>query len=380
MDFTLSEDQTQLIDDVEQFAGKALRDNIDEHDAKGTFNREQWAKCADFGMMGLVLPENYGGLEVDIQTATLAFEALGYGARDAGLVHAVLAHVIGGIHIQNFGTEEQREKYLPQICSGNWIGAEAITEAGAGSDFLSLTTHAEKEDGGYLINGTKMFISNGPICDFCITFAVSNPARKSMGRLSCFIIDRDTDGFEVGKPLEKMGLRTLQNSEMIFMDCHVPTAARLGKEGLGSTMFGFIMEYERILLFASIVGTMRHVVETAVSYAKVRKQFGKPISEQQAVSHKLADMQVDLELSRLILYKAAWKKNSGKTALREAAMCKLTISEAMQRVCLNAMQIHGAYGYMHEYDVEREVRDALSATIYSGTSEIQRNIIARLTI
>lgn len=380
MNFVLSDDQIELVSNIEDFSSKALQESVDENDTKGAFNRDQWSKCADFGIMGLVFPESYGGIEVDIQTAALAFEALGYGARDAGLVHGILAHVIAGLHIQGFGTDEQKDKYLPEICAGNLIGAEAMTEAGAGSDFLSMATRAETVDDGYIIDGNKMFISNGPICDFCIVFAVTDSKRKSMGRLSCFIVDKGTHGFEAGKPLDKMGLRTLQNSELIFMDCHVPTAARLGKEGLGSTMFGYIMEYERILIFASIVGTMRHVIETTIAYAKARKQFGKPIAEQQVISHKLADMQLDLELSKLMLYKAAWKKSTGKTALREAAMCKLTVSEAMKRVCLEAVQIHGAYGYMHEYDVEHELRDALGSTIYSGTSEIQRNIIARLTI
>ena len=379
MDFSLTDDQNELVESIEKFARKELSDDIDENDRNGTFNYAQWEKCAEFGIMKLAFPEEYGGLGLGTQTLALAFEALGYGARDAGLVHAILAHILTGIHILNFGTEEQKIKYIPEICSGSMIGAEGMTEADAGSDFLSILTRADKSVGGYTINGSKMFISNGPICDFCVVYAISDPARKSMGRISCFIINKGTEGFEHGKPLEKMGLRTLQNCELVFTDCHVPASALLGREGLGTTMFSIVMEFERILLFATYTGTMRNIIEAAVSYAKTRTQFGQPILNQQSISHKIADMQTDLELSKLILYKAAWKKSLGRTALLEASMCKLTISEALKRVCLNAMQIHGAYGYMREYDIEREVRDSLGATIYSGTSEIQRNIIARLT-
>ena len=223
-----------------------------------------------------------------------------------------------------------------------------------------------------------MFVSNGPIADYVLVFAVTNPERKSLGRLSCFIVDRDTEGFQSGKPFEKMGLRTLQNSELILEACQVGPESVLGKEGQGGMIFSEGMACERVVFFAPHVGVMARVLETSCTYTRDRQQFGQSVATFQSVSNKLADMKVNLELARLILYKTASQKDAGERTQLESAICKLFVSESLKTTCLDAVQVHGAYGYMSEYDVERNLRDSIAASLYSGTSEIQRNIIAKL--
>jgi len=376
MDFSLTEDQVVFKESAIKFAGQALNAGAKERENKGEFNREGWGKCADFGVQGLPMPEKYGGLGMDILTCIAAMEGLGYACRDSGLLFAINSHIwTCESPILKFGTDHQKDKYLPGLINGSMIGGHAMTEPDSGSDAFSMNCKAIKKGDRYFINGTKMFISNAPIADVLLVFAVTD-AKKGFAGISAFIVEKGFPGFSVGKPLEMMGLKTCPMGEVILDDCEVPEENRLGKEGAGAAIFNSEMEWERSCLFANHVGAMEKNIEECINYAKTRHQFGKPIGKYQAISHKIADMRARLELSRLVLYKVAWLKAQGKRAPVESAIAKLFISESYVENCMEAIQIHGAYGYSKEMDLEKNLRDSIAGKIYSGTSEIQRNIIA----
>jgi alkylation response protein AidB-like acyl-CoA dehydrogenase len=261
------------------------------------------------------------------------------------------------------------------MIQGSLKGGHAITEPDSGSDAFNMKCKAEKQGDKYILNGAKTFITNAPIADILLVFAMTDP-HKGFAGVSAFIVEKGFPGFSVGKPFEMMGLRTCPVGEVVLRDCEVPEENRLGKEGVGSAIFNSEMEWERSCLFATHLGAMEKILEDCTHYAKDRHQFGSPIGKYQAVSHKIADMKVRIDLSRLILYKVASMKAEGKRAPLESAMAKLFISESYVQNCQDALQIHGAYGYSAEYDFERNLRDAIGGKIYSGTSEIQRNIIA----
>jgi len=363
---------------VIQFAKKEFGKHSVECDSEGIFSIEGWHKCAQMGLMGLPIDEQYGGSGVDLLTTARSIEALAYSCKDNGLVHSILTQLLTGLMIELFGSDSQKETYLPLICNGEIISAQAITEPDAGSDAMAMTTKASKNAHNYIIHGSKTFISNAPIADFVIVFAVSDTSKQKLSRLSCFIVENGTQGFQRSKPVEKIGLRTLQNGELIFEDCLIPHDNLLGNEGQGSMILGEILQYERILFSASHLGVMQRVSEDCISYANERIQFGQPIGKFQAISHKIANMKTNLETSKLLVYKTAWMKDQKKRPLLETSMTKVFVSEALQKVCRDALQIHGAYGYTKEFSIEQELRDSLAATIYSGTSEIHRNIIATL--
>lgn len=376
MDFSLAEEQINFKKTVVKFAQSELNSNVNELDEKGKFSWEGWKKCADFGIQALPIPKKYNGLEEDILTCLLAMQALGYACEDSGLLFAINSHMwTCEIPVLNFGTDEQKEKYLPGLCKGKLIGGHAMTEPDSGSDAFSLKTTAVRKGDKYILNGTKMFVSNGPIADILLVFAATDKSKGFAG-ISAFIVEKDYPGFSVGKPLDKMGLRTSPTGEVILQDCEVPIKNRLGKEGAGAAIFNSEMEWERSCLFACHLGAMERQLEACVKYAKERRQFGKPIGKFQSISHKIADMKVRLELSSLILYKVAWLKIQGKKAPIESAIAKLYLSESYVASSLDAVQIHGGYGYMKEFGIERDLRDSIAGKIYSGTSEIQRNIIA----
>ena len=329
--------------------------------------------------MGLLIPAKYGGSEWDCVTAVAVLEALGYGCRDHGLVHAICTQTICGLQLKLFGTEEQKAQYLPSLVTGDLIFAQGMTEPDAGSDAGAIRTHAVMERDRYLLNGRKTFMSNGPIADIALVFAVTDPEARTLGRTSCFIVPTDSPGVTLSKPIKKMGLSTLQNGDLLLEDCEVAIAGLLGKPGGGGPLFGEAMDWERILIFATQVGKLERVLERTIKYVKARKQFGQSISRFQAVSHPIANMKIDLELARLATYKAAWLKDQGSRATLEASIAKVFVSERLKEACLTAIQLHGGYGYMAEYELERELRDSIAGTIYSGTSEINRNIIAALS-
>ena len=376
MDWSPSQEQLQYKESVVRFAHRELNAGVRDREKRGEFSRINWEKCAAYGIHGMPLPEEYGGSAMDIVTCVMAMEGLGYACEDSGLLFAINSHIwTCESPILKFGTPEQKRKFLPKLCTGEWIGGHAMTEPDSGSDAFSMKTRATKKGDRYILNGSKMFITNAPIADLLLVFAVTDKAKGFAG-VSAFIVEKGFTGFSTGKPIDKMGLRTSPIGEVILEDCEVPEENRLGKEGAAAAIFNSEMEWERSCLFATHLGAMESVLENCVNYAKQRHQFGSPIGKFQSVSHKIADMKVRVELSRLILYKVAAMKARGKRAPTESAIAKLFISESYVKTSLDALQIHGAYGYTTEFPLERNLRDSIAGKIYSGTSEIQRNIIA----
>jgi alkylation response protein AidB-like acyl-CoA dehydrogenase len=376
MEFDFTPEQLQLKNGTIKFAQKALNKDIILRDKESSFSRELWNKCADFGILGLPFPKEFGGAESDILTTLLVMEGLGYGCRDSGLVFSINGQMwTVQMPILHFGTSEQKIKYLPKLCSGEWIGANGMTEPGSGSDSFALSTTAKLKGDYYILNGTKTFISNAPVADVFIVFATVDKTKGFMG-VTAFIVEKNYPGLKIGREIEKMGLKTSPMAEVILEDCKVPVENRLSKEGNGATIFNDGIEWERSCMLASDIGVMERQLEECVKYAKERKQFNKPIGKFQAISHKIADMKVRLETARLILYKVAWLKKRQDGAGMEAAIAKLYLSESLVKSCLDAIQIHGGYGYTTEYELERDLRDSMGSTLYSGTTEIQKNIIA----
>lgn len=378
MEFSWSDEQLEFRDAIVEFARKELNDDVMERDEAGSFSRENWEKCAAMGLQGLPVPEAYGGQASDALTIVLLMEALGYGCLDNGLIFSMNAHIWSAIMpLVRFGSEEQKKKYLPGLCDGSLIGVQGMTEPGSGSDaFGGLRTRATKIDGGWRLDGTKMFITNAPVADVFVVFATEDPAKGAFG-LSAFLVDREVAGVEVGQPFKKMGLRTSLLSEVILEGCEIPDECLLGRKGNGMAIFNHSMRWERSCVLASAIGTMERHVETSVDYAKQREQYGRPIGSYQAVSHRIVEMKLRLEMARLLLYRTAWRMAQGEDTDLDSAMTKLAISEAWVASGLDAIQVRGGYGYMAEYDVERDLRDAIAGRIYSGTSDIQRNMIAR---
>jgi L-prolyl-PCP dehydrogenase len=377
MDFSWTEEQLKYKRAVIEFAQKELNEGMIEHDRQGELSRENWQKCAQFGILGLAVPEKYGGSEADILTTMLVMEGLGYGCRDNGLIFAMNAQMWSVQHpILTFGTETQKEKYLPGLCCGELIGAHAMSEPDSGSDAYSLRARAKRVDEGYVLNGTKMFVTNAPVADLALIFATVDPA-KGLGGVTAFLVEKGTPGFRVSRNIEKMGLRTSPMGEVILEECFVPVESRLGAEGAGSSIFNSSMEWERSCILGSHVGAMEHQLEGCIRYACERRQFGQPIGKFQAVANRIAEMKVRLETARLLLYQVAWLKQTGKPAIMEAALAKLYLSECFVQSSLDAVRTYGGYGYMTEMEVERDLRDAIGGTLYSGTSDIQRMIIAR---
>ncbi|MDJ0903093.1 MAG: acyl-CoA dehydrogenase family protein [Xenococcus sp. MO_188.B8] len=378
MDFSWTTEQIKLRKKIIQFVKQELSANILELDRQEVFNLEGWQKCSEFGFLGLPIPKQYGGSEADILTTICALEALGYASQDNGLIFALNAHLWAcEIPLLTFGSEEQKQKYLPKLCQGEFIGGHAITEPEAGSDVYSLKTTAEKRGEKYVLNGTKSFVSNGTIADLYIVFANVDPSQGKKG-ITAFIIEKYFPGLQVKRQVSKMGLRTAMTGELSFENCEVDLKNRLGKEGSGVAIFTHSMEWERGFILASAIGTMERILNQCIQYARKRQQFGQSIGKFQLVSSKIAEMKVRLETARMLLYKVGWLKKVGKFAVMEAAMTKLYISESWVQTCLDAIQIHGGSGYLTEVELERELRDALGSRIYSGTSEIQRLIISQM--
>ncbi len=377
MDFSWDKEQLDLKASVIKFARKELNRDVIEKDRTGTFPREEWKKCADFGIQAFPFPEAYGGINADILTSMLVMEGLGYACKDSGLIFGINAQMWSvQMPIFRFGTDEQKGQYLTKLCGGHIIGAHGMTEPDSGSDAFSLSTTAERCGDQYILNGTKTLVTNGPIADVFVVFATVDKRKRFMG-VTGFIIEKDFPGFQVSKDIEKMGLRTSPMSELIFTDCQVPVANRLGKEGQGAAIFHDSMEWERSCILASYLGGMERQLETCIEHAKTRRQFNQPIGKFQSVANKIVAMKVRMETARLMLYKVAWLKKSQGQAGMDAAIAKLYMSEAWVQSCLDAIQVHGGYGYTTEYELERDLRDSIGGTLYSGTSEIQRNMIAR---
>jgi alkylation response protein AidB-like acyl-CoA dehydrogenase len=376
-DFSWTEEQEQYRESVVNFAQRELNDRVVERDAQGEFSRDAWQRCADFGLLGLPIPEEYGGSAADPQTIELAMEALGYGCEDNGLLFSLNAHMWScEIPILRFGSDDQKRRYLPGLCNGSLIGVQGMTEPESGSDAFSLRTTAEAEGDVYILNGSKTFITNAPVADVFVVFASTDPSQRFAG-ISAFIVERDSPGLVVGEPFAKMGLRTSPMSELYFDGCRVATEQILGRPGAGMPIFNHSMDWERSFILATAVGAMQRQLETCIDYARQRKQFGQPIGRFQSVSNKIVDMKIRLETARLLMQHLAWAREVGQTTALESAMAKLWVSESFLASSLDSVQIHGGTGYMVETGLERQVRDAVASRIYSGTSEVQRSIIAR---
>lgn len=379
MDFSITKEQEHLRETIVAFARAELNSGVRERDRASAFPLDLWRKCAERDLCALPFPEAYGGCGQDLLTTALCVEALSYACEDSGLVHALLTQVVAGLTLHLFGSPELKKAHLPGIARGTTIAAQAVTEADAGSDVFSMRTRAARgDDGTYRLDGTKMYISNGPVADVVLVVAVTNPERAGFGAHSLLLVEKDRAGFSSRAPLDKMGLRTLSNSELVFEGCRVPAGNLVGKEGQGGIAFGEVMEWERILFGACHVGTLLRVVERCTTHARARRQFGQPIGRNQAVSGKIVRMKMNAELARPMIHKAATLKDRGQRATLEAATIKIFASESLRQACLDAVQIHGALGYMAESPVERELRDAVAATIYSGTVELNTAIISRL--
>jgi alkylation response protein AidB-like acyl-CoA dehydrogenase len=377
MDFSWSQEQLDYRDAVVAFARTELNHDVAARDHEHDFPHDAWKKCGEFGIQGLPVPEELGGQGADPLTILLAMEALGYGCRDNGLIFSLNAQMWScEIPLVRFGTEEQKRKYLPGLCDGSLIGVQGMSEPGSGSDAFGMATTAVPDGDDFVINGSKTFITNAPVADVFVVFAITDRAKGAFG-LSAFLVERGTPGLEIGAPFHKMGLRTSPMSELVFNDCRLGGEILLGKLGMGMAIFNHSMAWERGCILASSVGSMQRQLEAAVKYAKERKQFGQPIGRFQAVSHKLVDMKVRLEAARLLLYHLGWSMTKGADFGMESAMVKLFLSEAFVQSSLDTIQVHGGYGYMTEAEIERDLRDAVAGRIYSGTSDIQRNIIAR---
>ena len=378
MDFSWNEQQSELSAKTILFAQQELNHTILERDREGVFNRELWQKCADFGILGACVPTAYGGRGYDVLTGVYQMEALGYGCHDNGLTLALNGQLWAVQEpIMAFGTEAQKQYFLPKLVNGTWLGAHGMTEERSGSDAFSLQMTATKCAGGYRLNGRKIYIGLAPLADMALVFATTNPKYGPWG-ISAFLVEASSAGFRRSEPQSKMGLRTSYLGDITLEDCFVPEQHQLGSEGAGVSIFNASMDYERSFIFASHIGAMAYQLERVIAYAQQRSQFGQAIGKFQAISHTIADMKIRLEAARLLLYKAAWLKSTKQSAAVEAAITKVFVSESFVESSLSAMRIHGARGYMTADEVERDLRDSAGGLIYSGTNDIQRNLIASL--
>ena len=376
MDFAWTSAQREFYDSVYRFAREKLNDGVLERDREHRFPAREWRLCGEFGLLGLCIPEEYGGMGLDHLTTALGLEALGRGCEDMGLVFAIAAHQLAVARpIAEGGDEALKRRVLPRLCSGEWVGSNAITEAEAGSDVFALKTRAERAGEGYRLSGTKSYASNGPVAQLFLVYAMTEPEKGYLG-IDAFVVSDQAPGLTVGKPIEKMGLHSCPAGSVYLEGVEVTAADRVGPAGGGAKIFTDSMTWERSCLFAGYLGTMERQLEVVADYAAQRRQGRKPIGRNQAVAHKVANMKLRLESARLLLYRACWMLDQGQDATLEVSMAKLAVSEAAVQGGLDAVQVFGAVGYSSESRIERMLRDAVPSTIFSGTSEIQRNLIA----
>lgn len=375
MDFQLSEEHRMIRDTVRRIGRDVIEPNAKHVDETGEFPYQNFKALADAGLMGLVYPEQYGGAGADTVSYVLATEGISAACGSTGLTYA--AHIsLACAPLYYFGTEEQRERYLTRLCSGESFAGFGLTEPQTGSDARGLRTRAERDGDEWLINGQKMWITSGGIGDWVIVAAVTDKERGSRG-ITNFIVEKDDPGFTVGRNEPKMGLKGSVTSSLFFENVRVPDSRRIGPVGEGFVQFMKTLDGGRISIGAMALGLGRAALEKAIEYSKQREAFGQPIANFQAIQHKFADMAMELEAARLLLYQAAALKDQGKPFAKQAAMAKLFASEAAERACFQAIQIHGGMGYSREFAVERYYRDNRLTEIGEGTSEIMRLVIAR---
>jgi alkylation response protein AidB-like acyl-CoA dehydrogenase len=357
---------------------KALSEDHVEQDAEGVFPWDKWTLVRATGLLGLPFSEEWGGLGQDLLTTMYVLEGLGEGCRDGGLNFSITTSMVStGVPLQRFGSPGLKARYLPLICTGEAIGAHAITEPESGSDALHMRTKAVRDGDVFVLNGSKTFVSNGPVADLFTIYAKTHPDGGPLG-VTAFLVERTTPGFEVGKPITKMGLKTSPLSELFLDDCVVPATNIVGQVGGGFLLLDHVMKWEILCSFIVNVGEMQHRLGQCVEYAKTRIQFGKPIGAFQQIANKIVDMKIKVETARKWLYDTAAKLAAGENVTVDIAISKLLTSESNVASALAAVQIFGGNGYMSEYGLEKDLRNAVAGTIYSGTTEIQYNRIASM--
>ncbi|MDF0695909.1 acyl-CoA dehydrogenase family protein [Rhizobium sp. MC63] len=371
----LSDLQQQISDVARDFARDRLAPGAAKRDREHLFPREELKEMGELGLLGMLVPEAYGGSDTGVLAYAAALEEIAAGDGPCSTIMSVHSSV-GCVPILKFGTEEQRQRFLPKLASGEWIGGFALTEPQAGSDASNLKTRARRDGDDYVIDGAKQFITSGKNGNIIIVFAVTDPDAGKKG-ITAFIVPTETPGYEVIRVEEKLGLHSTDTCQIAFTAMRIPAELRLGAEGEGYRIALANLEGGRIGIAAQAVGMARAAFEAARDYAKERTAFGKPIFEHQAVAFRLADMAVRIEAARQLVFHAASLREAGLPCLSEASMAKLFASEMAERVCSDAIQIHGGYGYMADYPVERIYRDVRICQIYEGTSDVQRMVIAR---
>jgi alkylation response protein AidB-like acyl-CoA dehydrogenase len=375
VDFAWTREQEDLFRSARDVARHSLRPPGRDNGSIA-FDREAWQAAAEFGLLGLCIPADDGGVGLDLLTSARVVEAFGEGGKNMGLVFSACAHLFACcVPIRDFGGDDLRRKVLPRLASGAWTGANAISEAEAGSDVHALRTRAVRDGDVYRLEGTKSYVTNGPVADLAIVYAITDPDAGYLS-LSAFAIELGREGASVGQPFHKTGLEGSPIGTLYLDDCAVPVANRLGAEGQGSLIFNGSMQVERAALFGAYLGAMQRQLDEVVAFARTRQQFGRPIGKNQAVSHRIADMKLRLEGARLLLYRACWLLDREEDAMLDVSLAKLATSEAAVQSGLDAIQIHGGLGVVSETGIDRALRDALPATIFSGTSEMQREIVA----
>jgi alkylation response protein AidB-like acyl-CoA dehydrogenase len=376
VDFEYTPEQIQLRKAVREFAEAEIAPHVMEWDEAQTFPLEVIRKLGRLGYMGAIFPEALGGAGMGYIEYSIIIEELSRVDGSVGIILAAHTSLCSN-HIFKMGSDEQRARYLPKLASGEWLGCWSLTEPEAGSDAAGTRTHAEAEgDGGWVINGSKTFTTNAHYADVCVAMAVTDRAAAQHG-ISAFLIDKGTEGFRCGKKENKLGLRASATGEVIFENCRLASTQLLGKLNDGFVASLKVLDGGRISIAALSIGMAQGAYDAALRYSKLRKQFGRPISEFQAIQHKLVDMAVDLDAARLLNYRAAWMLDHGMRVTRESSMAKLFASEAAVRIAGEAVQIYGGYGFVKDYPVEKFYRDVKLCTIGEGTSEIQRLVIAR---
>ncbi|WP_406945040.1 acyl-CoA dehydrogenase [Halobacillus sp. SY10] len=375
MNLQFTDEQEMMRKMVRDFAEKEVAPAVERMEQEDRFPSELLPKMGELGLMGVPIPEKYGGAEMDYISYIIAIHEISKVSATLGVILSVHTSV-GTNPILYFGTEEQKNKYIPKLASGEFLGAFALTEPSAGSDASSLKTRAVKQEDRYILNGSKVFITNGGNADTFIVFARTNPDVETKKGLSAFIVERDTPGFSIGKAEKKMGLHGSSTVSLNFDQCEVPVSQRLGEEGEGYKIALANLNIGRIGIAAQSLGIAEAALEHAVSYAKEREQFGRPIAHLQGVSFKLADMATEVEASKLLVYNAASLQAAGKKCGKEVSMAKLMASKTAVKASIEAVQVHGGYGYTEDYAVERFFRDAKVCEIYEGTSEIQKIVIS----
>lgn len=377
MDFSLGGTDSGYLSVARELGERIAKDDVIARDTAGEFSHEAWRELAAAGLTGLCVPTRYGGRDQTAVDTVAALEALGEGCTDNGLMFALGAHLWACAYpLVRFGTDQQRERWLPGLADGSLIGAHAATEAGAGSDAAAIRTTAVRTDTGWVLHGEKTFITNAPVAGLFLVTAVTEPGHGAMG-ISGFLVPAGAPGLSVGATIDKSGLRTALMAQLRLDECVVGPDALLGAPGAGMAMFTAAMTAERSFILAPALGTLRRLTEQCAAYAKRRRQFDAPLADKQAVSHRIADMRLRTQNARLLAYWVAGLTDQRRVRPYHAAMVKLQLAESLLASALDAVQLHGGAGYTTALELERMVRDAMGARIYSGTSEIQRDLIAR---